>query len=665
MSTSRLARRMLAECLVVLVVFALYAPSIRLMLIHDDAINLNWMNAYNVLTIFTADWAAGGASARPMANILWILTRDAFGWYVPALIHMWNVWLHMLNVALVASLAARLGSRFGLCGLLFPTLSALIFGLFPLSFQSVIWAGAIYHPVMATFGLLAVHASLMARDTHRMSLWLICLACVLAASLSHEAGFIFGLLVLALHVLLSAIKRERLPAGAVAVASISLIYPLLNRLAFATSRSTSNLSAFSGSFGDRISNAVYFMQAMASWVVILARPAVGLTESSAAIIAVLFFVGIGLALLLLFRAHLAWLGLFGLGWWVLTALPSVIFLNKAYVSFGPRLLYVPSIGIALFWAAVVAVLVERLRQPVLQIPALALIALLLGWGVPYIRERMDEAYRLTPAMTAIDAELRKSNPAAKVLFVNMPWWNAPAYPAFLVGAEGMPIFQHDGAPAWTWLATVNGARRETEVVRHEPSLTHDERWLYGQPGETLDSDALRERILQSDYAYQFHYDSPGLRVQRLAAIRPIDTDDPPNDYVAALANGDGRVLIHSASARVCDGRVYLDLAWSSNGGIRQPTGVFVHGIDAQGQQTIAADRDLMNGLLPLEQLPVGIGLDEEREITPPNSTPLKELRVGAYRRDDLNRFAATHPDGSIWSNDEIVVPIEPNCNTTD
>jgi hypothetical protein len=606
-----------------------------------------------------------------MANALWLLTRDLFGWFTPPLIHMWNVWLHALNTALVAMLALRLGRRLGLPGLVFPALAGLFFGFYPLLYQSVIWAGAIYHPVMAAFGLLAIHASLFARERQRWRVWLLCFALIVAAALSHEAGFIFGLLVLLTQIVVgrgkaaayfsasnNQLNRRFAPTPAIVIAALSLLYPLINRVIVGAS--DSNAASRLRPLDEIITNVVYFMQGMASWLVILLRPPIGLTESAPLIIVGLFVLAIGCSLVLLARVRVMWLGLFALTWWATFALAQALVLDKAYVSFGPRLLYVPAIGIALFWAAVVAALVRAIRQPALKLAPLGFAALLLAWCVPYVNERIAETARQTPAMTAIDADLRALDASGKVLLVNLPWWNAPTYPAFFVGAEGMPLFQHDGAPAWTWLATVSGTRRETEAVRHEASLTRDARWNYGQPGETLDDAALRERMLASDLIYAFDYDPPGMRARRVGQIEHDNAI--PSDFVAKLSDGSANVYLQQAQATLCNGAITLDLSWSASQPLGEPVGVFVHGLNAQGEQTITADRDLLSGVLPLDQVPAGMTIYERRVIPmPADASTIPELRVGAYRRADVSRLTATRAEGEIWPGDEVVVPVQTTC----
>lgn len=664
-------RLQVALCLIVLGVFALYAPALRLMLIHDDAVNAIWMNRYSLLTIFTADYSAGGASARPLSNALWILTRDLFGWYHPPLIHAWNVWLHVLNVALAGSLAARLGWRFGSNGSLFPAMVALIFGFFPLSFQSVIWAGAIYHPTMLAFGLFAVHASLAAQERKDRRLWVLCIALVIAACLSHEAGFLFGLAVLLVHGVLamnttthptpSPSKREGSNlAGALVVAAIAFAYAALNRI----------IAAQAGAkptglrpLNEIISNAIYFMQAMVTWPVIVLRPIVGLSDASALIIAALFVLCIALMLFVLAGLRLFWLGALGVLWFLLMASLPILILDAAYVSYGPRLLYAASVGIALVWGAFIAGVVQHSRNLVAKTLALAASALLLAWGVPYITERTVETERLTPAMWAISNDLRDHTPAdAKALLINLPWWNAPANPSFLIGAEGMPIFQHDGAPAWTWLAANNAVQRETSYVRHPASLTQDLRWVYGQPGPDLDDAALREHMLAANAIYRFDYDAPGLRSKRVALIAPAQ-NATPQDFIAVLQEGASGIYITQAEARQCNSEIVLDVTWQRIGDSTQSLGVFVHGVDAQGNQIVTADRDLLDGVLPLDLLPPALQVNERRIIAlPPNTPAIASINIGAYRRSDVSRLPATRAGGTRFAGDQISVPVATQCS---
>lgn len=649
------AYQLMSIGVIVLAIFALYAPAIRLMLFHDDAANIVWMNAFNMLSIFSMAGQTG-ASARPVVNLLWVLTREVFGWYIPAIIHAWNVWLHVLNTALVAALALRLGRRFHIRGLLFPALSALIFGLFPFSYQAVLWAGAIYHPVLTLFGLSAVHAYLTARHRNQPAWWLLCIAFLALACLSHEAGFMFGPLIVTMELVMSVAGQRPVRLRAIAIGVLCLIYPLQYRLLRPDSWGLSQIRSLATLSSRLVSNIPYVLQAMISWLIVLLRSWIGLAPYNALIVSAMFVVIVPLTLVWLVKRRNFALGLLALAWWFTLSVPSLI-LSEGYLPMSPRLLYAPSVGIALFWAGALALLLQNLRQRVVQVIAVLPVVIILGWCVPYVADRMNETARLTPAMTMINTDLRASSPAAKVLYINMPYYSAPAYPAFLIGAEGMPIFQSDNIPAWTWLATVSGTRRDTSYVRHNISLTRGTHFVYGIPGPIVNDIALRQAILASNYIYRFDYDSPGLRARRLAVIGNDRTSAPP---LARFEQGALDVALRQAKATMCEQFVALDLTWSDVRDVHQPLGVFVHGIDHLGQQAIVADRDLLEGYLPLDQVPADRVITETRRIELPSGiAPLKEFQIGVYLRANGNRLTTLRADGSAWVGDAVNVPLGP------
>ena len=192
-----------------------------------------------------------------------------------------------------------------------------------------------------------------------------------------------------------------------------------------------------------ITNVPYIMQAMISWSIILLRTKIGLGQSSPLVITILFLVCMIPALVWLLRTRAMTIALIALAWWVALSVPMLL-LYETYLLNSPRLLYTPAIGIALFWGAVTALLLQHLRHPVAKVVLAVPVVVMLAWCVPYITDRMDETARLTPAMETIDADLRASDKSAKVLFINLPEWSAPSYPAFLTGAEGMPHLPERG-----------------------------------------------------------------------------------------------------------------------------------------------------------------------------------------------------------------------------
>ncbi|MCL5995198.1 MAG: hypothetical protein M1546_03980 [Chloroflexi bacterium] len=631
-------------------VFVLYAPSVRLMLFHDDAPAALWMTGYNPISIFAMRDDIGIAD-RPMANVLWVLTRELFGWYIPAITHMWNLCAHVLNTVLIAVFAIRLGRLSGLHSPVFPLICALILGLFPFSYQAILWANAFYHPLAAMWGLFMLNAYWFARSRRQARWWLLCVVLLGAAWLSHESGFIFGVLVLGLELLQVLVARQRPSVGAIAVGTLGLIYPLAYRLLLPPVWFDEVVTVESV-----VSNLIYSMQGFVSWLLILVRAQIGLSDAVDTIILVLFIGSVAAASIWLFRQRKLLVGLFALACWAIATVPLLL-LDTSYVRFSPRLLYIGSIGIALFWSIVTVTLLGVIRRPGLRAAFAIALVVLFAWCVPFVVDRQNETARLTPAMKLIDNDLHTASPDATVLLINMPYWSAPAYPAFLIGSEGMPIFQSSDTPAWSWLAATSGTWREMSYVHHDISLTRGDRYFYGIPGKIVDDTALRARILSSNYTYRFDYDSPGLRARRLAIIGTDKTTAPP---LAKLADGETSAALREAHAARCADRIALNLTWSDVRNMAQPIGVFVHVFDEQDRQAIVADRDLIDGYLPLDQVLPNVVITETREVTiPANVATVKDIRLGAYLRSDGKRLTATRSDGSAWDGDAIVVPIQP------
>jgi hypothetical protein len=644
--------RLALACAAVFWVFLLYAPAVRLMPLHDDAVIILNAIVTRAIDIFINP-PAGLANYRPVAILPWLLTRDFFGWFIPPILHVLNVWSHVLNVALVFALVKRLPKSLNHNHWL-PLLCALIVGLFPLSFQAVLWAGALPHPLMATFGLLGVHAYLEARKGRHWIIWLLAALLLICACLTHESGFQFGVYVLLLEAASSLAKRRAPHLAALGLTAITLAYPILYRLFLHTSWSSG--AAIAINLPSVLSNLVYFLQGMVTWLLILLRTKIDLGGTAELTIVVLFFSSIAIALLCLWRAKMLAIGLGALLCWAVAIAPSVLFVDPVYVRLSPRLMYVPSIAIALFWGAFSVAVLKFLRAWPLRATLLTIIAFMMGWCVVYISDHTNETARLTPALLLINNDLQRSKPADTFLFVNMPEWNMPAYPSFLIGAEGMPIFQRADTPAWSWFAAIANNRRDVSYVRHDISLTHDPRYVYGIAGPIVNDVVLRERLLKADYSYRFDYDPPGLRIRRLAHIGMDKTVSAP---LAKLEDGDIAVAIRSAAAAQCGNRIVLNLTWSDAHNMSQPVGVFVHVLDDHDQQALVADHDVIDGYLPLEQVPPGIVITETRVITIPATVgTLKQVALGAYLRVNGKRLSAIKADGGQWTDNTVSVPID-------
>ncbi len=638
-----------------LAIFALYAPALGIALLHDDAANAFWLQSQSLLKLFAFDANAGGAAARPVANALWLLTRDLFGWFTPPILHAWNIWLHVLNTALVYALAKRVESQSKKWGASvsshsplstltlyshFPLFSAALFAFFPFNYQPVIWAGSIYHPALLACGLTALIASLRSR-------WNIAALGIAGALLAHEGGFVFPLIIAALHIAFALRTRTKPPLPALLIGAVGLAYPLLFRFVLGAARFAGDAPNALRS-ADWLPNALYFMQGFVSFASARLRPIIGLTPDWPQWLAGAFVTCVALGLALAARARLLPLALAALGAWAVFVLPAIISLDRQYVVNGPRLHYSASVAIALFWSTAAMGLLHvesqsRKSSMWKTLCTLTLYSLLFAACLDSAigtREILNESLTVSRTMFTVDRELHTLPENARVLYINAPWYFGRGSPRFLTGSEGMPIYQHDGTFPSTWIGAQSNTLRETKFVRHEISLTHGEQWLYGIPGELVDDAALAAQLLDSDAAYRWDYDESHIRMRRLARLS--HNAPPPTAFAAQLRapdNAPGDVTLVHADAHRCRNEITLDIEWHVTTPPAAGTGVLVHGFAADGTQVFNADAAPLGGLVPFNTLPAGLRLLESRIIRlDPAQPPPQRIELGLYRSSDFAAF---------------------------
>lgn len=676
-STQRL--RLFGLCAILLAVFALYAPAIRLMPFNDDAPIVADLAGITPLTIFEnrfAPYSLVFGHYRPVGYLPWVLIGDLFGWYLPSMLHMLNVFAHVAATALVAALAARLCALFRLprAG---PSLAAgAIFGLLPLSYSAVLWAAAVVHVQVVLFGLAAVWAylALACSSRHRRLGLIAAVGLLMLTLLSHEQGPAFGAFLLWAELSRAFATRSRPRPAAFVLFAMAAAYFVFYRLFLQTDWTSGHSLLLESRFAEMPVKLAYHAQHLVVWLVALARPFVNLSESQSVVL-ILGMAGAVVATAALAfarRRRLAPLACV-LGFWAIGTLPSLL-LSQRYLLDGPRLLYPQSFGMALFWALSLALMWQTWprRAPRVGL-ALACIAALI-WSASYVAARMNEAARLTPALRLVDADLRRSEPTDRLLFINAPFVNIANQPALLLGREGLPIWMYFYATeqmAPQWPAAISGITRPTFTVMHEASLsdrqtnfrepeflfTRGDQFHYGVFGREVDDEGLREWMLRATFIYRFDYDAPGFRLTRLGEIRNKPATSPASP-LATFQHAGAQVRLDSARALRCGNQVELRLAWSGAAGFTEPAAVFIHVVDANGTQIVGADRDPLDGFLPLDRFPPGIAVSELRHIRnlPDESAPAFVL-AGVYARADLARYQALRDTGALWEGEQVVIPI--------
>ena len=645
---------------------------------NDDATQVGELIGVAPISLFENRFAPSSlvfGQYRPLGYLPWALIGEWFGWYVPALLHMLNVWVHVLTTALVAALAIQVARLFRLPALSLAALAGAMFGFLPFAYQAVLWSAAVVHAQVTMFGVAAAWTYLVLpeRGSRRVAGLVAVAMLLLAACLSHEQGPNFGLFVLWAEAMRATATRTRLRPGAFALFGLTLAYFLGYRLFLVTDWTSSQSLLAEGSLSELPAKLAYHLQNLLIWPAAALRPLANVDEAGAApLLLTLAAAGIALAAAALIRAHMVKPGLFALGFWAIGAAPSML-LSQRYLLDGPRLLYPASVGSSLLWALVTVAVWRLARHPVPRAAVAAGWFVALAWSSGFISDRLNEAARLTPAVRRIDADLQQSQPSDRLLLINPPFVNLAVRPSFFLGREGLPIWMYFYATEQTaplWPGGLSGIMRPTATVRHEISLSNRETnfsapeflftrggaFRYGVFGVPADDAALRDWILRSNYIYRFDYDPPGFRLTRLGDIR---REPGSGTSLASFERGEARIALADARAARCNDRIELDLAWADARGFDEPAAVFVHVADAQGQQIAVADRDPLDGALPLELVPSGAQVRERRTIRnlPQDAAPDLVL-VGVYARADGERYTARDAGGSRLDSDQVVIPFE-------
>ncbi len=646
-----------------LIAFALYAESVSVMPLHDDSHILARIRELGLFEVFLPD-SSGGVEYRPAGTLFWMITRALSGGFVPGLLHMWNIMFHTANTALVEALFGGMSAaparhagpatharRAALAGLLFAT--------FPLSYQAII-AGAIYHPAMMFYGLAALVVWLR---TRRLALPLIL---IMAAALSHEAGFIFGPLLLLVEYAAPAAKRA--PDKRVLAGLLILAWPVAYRLLLRTMWTPASGMLTTG-VTDLAPKLAYYIHGLLWPLALLLQLAGFAAPAPAWLLLGLAAAGGGIALC--DSPANRRMAAAGLLWWLIAIAPNIAALPLHYVTDTPRLMYVSSAGAAIFWVAVFGS-AWRYTPALARLGLVAALICAAAWSARYIRARQTEVIRLSRPFQMITADLRQAPDNARVLLINPPFVMLPARPSFDIGREGFSLWEPGNAygPIANWLASMGGrpvagaalldeatlSDRNPDQSFEDRAFTRGGEFLYGVFGERAGAEALRGMIGEATYVYRFEYDRPGLRLITIAA--PARDMPNPGAPMARMRDG-GFEFDISAAAIQCPGYLLLDTYWRRVSGPGPgPVNVFAHAYSDAGVDLYAADKNPYDGLLRPDQLPQGIVIHEQREIRqPPGGAPVSALRIGLYRSSDGGRLRTLRANGQLWEGEEIRLPV--------
>ncbi len=406
-----------------------YGFSLRMPLFLDDIPHFRWMEGQTWLGILTSSRGIG--YYRPLPFLVWKLLRSLQGVFHAPTLHWINLVLHLLNTFLVYGLVNRQARK---QGWLVGGASALLFLLYPFSYQAVPWVGSLTHPLVTIITLGSLYLYRIAESRPSGPAGTLSVALAFLAPLVHETG----ILTAPLLCLLLLTDEERPPftellrrtrfhwLGGLVGLAIWLAVPKSVR-----PPQVWNLEA-------RYQNGVYLLQGLAYPVAPLARKVLlagwGLDDLQS----ILLICGPAVVLWwwLVGRKDRQRLLTLASGWFLLTVAPAWLMLGFEYIVDAPRLLYLSSAGIALFWAAPLYEQGTYRYGRMERIAAgLAVLSIALG-SYTFIHQRAAIYEGVRRWIDQFVQSIRLVYEPGPILCINCPEFLAPREPTFAVGHEG-------------------------------------------------------------------------------------------------------------------------------------------------------------------------------------------------------------------------------------
>jgi hypothetical protein len=621
--------------LLVVAVLALYAPTARFGLIWDDP-----------------KWYEQGAGRafwqfflplptyqfyRPLS--LWLNQQfvSPAGVVNAPLAHALQIGAHLLAALLAAPALRALG-----LGEWHARLAALLFAVYPFSYQAVAWQQALQAPLAMLWVLCAVLAAHAFRRRGRAA-WLgLSLAAYAAALLFQESALPFVCLFLwmAAPDLLKAPRdwRNGWP-GLHLLAAAVYVWVWL---------SVPRQGGVTGAGFQPIVLA-YGLQAAAFPV---ARPlAVWGAAWSVNTLHGVFGAVVALLLVGVWRGQSARAAALTGLWIAAGSLPVWAGLSWGYVEVGERLLYPASLGVAALWAGAAAWALAAGPGRRRALGGLLLVGVL-GLSLQHW-SRMHTLYRIGTQHLARTVKTLAATPEARVLLVNFPdriEIRPPLYPLGFWGLTLAPVVQNVSDFA---LAAEGRSAEDRSLSAFLTGAAERDEWPYRVDMRGVNSDpaALFEAARWADRVYLTDYLPDGtLRLREVGDVRPGAASRP---VLATL--GDAVRLAEAEIGEVEAHSLTLRLVWECLQPLQLGDTIFVH-IWKDGVYEGGADGDSLGELIPLYAWEAGTEVVDLRRIDLTSFEPGQhEVRVGIYNRDGGARYPALSAAGVRFADDEIVI----------
>lgn len=642
-----------------MVAIVLYWPTLRLPLIYDTLLHIRIAGNLDLVSVWlpTADFGF----YRPMTFFPLILVRYLFGGYPNWLLHGMNIVQHGVNAALLTWLVWRLWGKLGRA-----TLSGLLFAVFPFSYQAVAVYGHNVHPTLVGLILLGLHAYLTARRTEKAIWWVVTALIFVLGLLTHESVILFGVFAGLMQLadpawgLYSAdwkTRRRTVFSRRFWLQPVLFIVAGLSYLILYQFLPITRAPQLAAESGDLWQKVLYLLQAAAYPLTWLARWVDGISAET------IIFVAIAATVLLtLFAWRRFWPTLvFGWGWWLTASVLIAIPLPSSYLTRGPRLLYLGSVGLAIVWPVLLEALFTRKttedtakpeKSPrwsaLLVVMGLVIITVIFVTNWVFVRDRLHAYADLTATEQVLATTLADRPADEGVVVVNFPQWTAPARNTYPLGAEfvqqlGDYLFFEE------WLDHNLGGNRPNAAVQ------------------------LDELLTDAGYGYAVHNQAPWAAIDwehdNNFFVTYYTPEGPQPQWTGRIVNadGDGEAWagligpygLVSAEAVLCDGVVSAEITLQPTSDLPPTLSLFAQLFDADARLIAQSDRPPLSIRPELLNLYSGQQIIDHRTIQLPPDAVVQSLVIGAYDFTTGTRYPAADSAGTSLPDNAFPVTISP------
>jgi len=609
--------------------FVFYAPSLGFGFFNDDPTgHFRWMEGRTIWSLLTD--ASGHGYYRPVSFILWQILRAILGRHDPFVLHLLNVSAHAANAALVVWLARRLSGR-PACAIL----AGLLFAFYPFSYEATSYVGSFVHPLTTLLTLLTLAFYICWRERNVRWTFFAAHFTLALAVFSQENAVIVPLLLLALDLMF--LEHSK----ATFFASLSFFAePAIFAIVWLLVPKTAAGRAFS--LEAMRANVLPFVQA-------LVYPLAPLANHNPMTLAVLAVIGPTALLVLAHYARAIRLFAFGLLIWGLASLPSILFLDNAYVLGSPRLFYLASTGAALIWA--IPILNCKLPMADWLARLVELGAAVLIFATCYLPSalytRCELAYQgMASEVGRMMASAAHSAPGQAVTFVNLPYFfssrgrNTECHNPFVFAPTGAVVIPpYADVRDFVWYNSgADLAARAVTVREYQPG--------WNTFGDVMSVEQLRQQLKVS---HVFAFDLIRWRLFDLSAVWQPDM---PIGQPRAVFDG---VQISDFKYEIASEQITVTLTWQAIETVQERK-VFVHIYDSNGRVAAQDDSIPATSIVPTSWWRAGDIITDTHTINLAGlSVGTYQTGVGMYDAVTVARIPAHDTNGARLPDDELVI----------